>query len=222
VGGLSLLELNQLELEFLFTTRFELNVKVEELQRVGNSLLRFKDQKTRPIPQKQHQSSQVQTQSQLQSHALPTCPQPQNRAQHQQHDYGIGYKQQGQNEKHPHPPVSTMAATTAVNTTVAIIGSAAPTKAAGRFSIPSPTSPRPGPMSDRPKTASSTSLSSSSSFTVSTDGTRCDSADANQLQHPSAVQTQHASSGQSRGQLLSPPEEKRSWAEGDPVQATEE
>ncbi|KAF9169276.1 hypothetical protein BGX20_010531 [Mortierella sp. AD010] len=33
VGGLSLLELNQLELEFLFTTRFELNVKVEELQK---------------------------------------------------------------------------------------------------------------------------------------------------------------------------------------------
>ncbi|KAI8601115.1 cyclin PHO80-like protein, partial [Dissophora ornata] len=31
VGGLSLLELNQLELEFLFTTRFELNVRVEEL-----------------------------------------------------------------------------------------------------------------------------------------------------------------------------------------------
>ncbi|KAI9234286.1 MAG: cyclin-domain-containing protein, partial [Podila humilis] len=44
VGGLSLPELNQLELEFLFTTRFELNVKVDELQRVGNSLLRFKNQ----------------------------------------------------------------------------------------------------------------------------------------------------------------------------------
>ncbi|KAI8345994.1 cyclin-domain-containing protein, partial [Mortierella sp. GBAus27b] len=39
VGGLSLLELNRLELEFLFTIQFELDVKVEELQGVGNSLL---------------------------------------------------------------------------------------------------------------------------------------------------------------------------------------
>ncbi|OAQ28407.1 cyclin-related 2, partial [Linnemannia elongata AG-77] len=39
VGGLALPELNQLELEFLFTSKFELNVKVDELQRVGNSLL---------------------------------------------------------------------------------------------------------------------------------------------------------------------------------------
>ncbi|KAG0349114.1 hypothetical protein BG005_011159, partial [Podila minutissima] len=42
VGGLNLPELNQLELEFLFTSRFELNVKVDEIQRVGDSLLQFR------------------------------------------------------------------------------------------------------------------------------------------------------------------------------------
>ncbi|KAF9311029.1 hypothetical protein BG003_007843 [Podila horticola] len=42
VGGLNLPELNQLELEFLFTSRFELNVKVDEIQQVGDSLLLFR------------------------------------------------------------------------------------------------------------------------------------------------------------------------------------
>ncbi|KAF9296589.1 hypothetical protein BGZ88_012335 [Linnemannia elongata] len=54
VGGLSLPELNQLELEFLFTSKFELNVKVDELQRVGNSLLQFRDRHmlpSFPLPQ---------------------------------------------------------------------------------------------------------------------------------------------------------------------------
>ncbi|KAF9143814.1 hypothetical protein BGX30_014659 [Mortierella sp. GBA39] len=48
VGGLALPELNQLELEFLFTSKFELNVKVDELQRVGNSLLQFRDRHLLP------------------------------------------------------------------------------------------------------------------------------------------------------------------------------
>ncbi|KAG9065085.1 hypothetical protein KI688_002406 [Linnemannia hyalina] len=48
VGGLALPELNQLELEFLFTSKFELNVKVDELQRVGNSLLQFRDRHMLP------------------------------------------------------------------------------------------------------------------------------------------------------------------------------
>ncbi|KAG0380050.1 hypothetical protein BGX24_010364, partial [Mortierella sp. AD032] len=50
VGGLALPELNQLELEFLFTSKFELNVKVDELQRVGNSLLQFRDRHMFPSP----------------------------------------------------------------------------------------------------------------------------------------------------------------------------
>ncbi|KAF9906175.1 hypothetical protein EC991_000887 [Linnemannia zychae] len=50
VGGLALQELNQLELEFLFTSKFELNVKVDELQRAGNSLLQFRDRHMVPSP----------------------------------------------------------------------------------------------------------------------------------------------------------------------------
>ncbi|KAF9106417.1 hypothetical protein BGX29_009573 [Mortierella sp. GBA35] len=78
VGGLALLELNQLELEFLFTSKFELNVKVDELQRVGNSLLQFRDRhmiSSAPIVQHQlHQSQTItmmmrQQQQQLQFQA---------------------------------------------------------------------------------------------------------------------------------------------------------
>ncbi|KAG0340538.1 hypothetical protein BG000_011753 [Podila horticola] len=165
VGGLSLPELNQLELEFLFTTRFELNVKVDELQRVGNSLLRFENQETRPVAQ----------------NLATSLPQPQ-------------YQQ---------PRVSTSAASV-TNATVnsittessTIASTSAPTKT-DRFSIPSPTSPRHGPMSDRPQSPSSSSSSSTSVAPVPT---------------PRPVAN--------RGQLLSPPEEKRPWT--DDVQATEE
>ncbi|KAG0024758.1 hypothetical protein BGZ81_007604 [Podila clonocystis] len=169
VGGLSLPELNQLELEFLFTTRFELNVKVDELQRVGNSLLRHKNQETRPIAQ----------------NLAPQMPQPQ-------------YQQ---------PRVSTAAASatnatvnsvTTETSTIASTTSAQPTKS-GRFSIPSPTSPRNGPMSDRPQSSSSSSSSSSLTPVAPVPESR-----------PAA----------NRGQLLSPPEEKRPWT--DDVQATEE
>ncbi|KAG0027546.1 hypothetical protein BGZ82_008935 [Podila clonocystis] len=174
VGGLSLPELNQLELEFLFTTRFELNVKVDELQRVGNSLLRYKNQETRPVAQ----------------NLAPQMPQPQMpQPQCQQ------------------PRVSTAAASatnatvnsvTTETSTIASTTSAQPTKS-GRFSIPSPTSPRNGPMSDRPQSSSSSSLSSSLTPVAPVPESR-----------PAA----------NRGQLLSPPEEKRPWT--DDVQATEE
>ncbi|KAF8923941.1 hypothetical protein BGZ52_008965, partial [Haplosporangium bisporale] len=128
VGGLSLPELNQLELEFLFTTRFELNVKVDELQRVGNSLLRFKNQEARPIVE-----------------CLPS-QQPQL------------YQPQLHQPRVSTTAVSVTTATVNAVTTETTDTSASiqPTKT-GRFSIPSPTSPRNGPMSDRPQGSSSSS-----------------------------------------------------------------
>ncbi|KAI1321333.1 hypothetical protein EDD11_006670 [Mortierella claussenii] len=77
VGGLSLPELNQLELEFLFTTKFELNVKVDELQRVGNALLRFRErhmvrvhqvQQVQQLQMQQQQQEMLQRQLQRQYH----------------------------------------------------------------------------------------------------------------------------------------------------------
>ncbi|KAF9135605.1 hypothetical protein BGW39_001931 [Mortierella sp. 14UC] len=81
VGGLALQELNQLELEFLFTSKFELNVKVDELQRVANSLLLFRDRhmvpsSSLPIPNpvaiatplSQHQSQTTMTMMVRQQH----------------------------------------------------------------------------------------------------------------------------------------------------------
>ncbi|KAG0207259.1 hypothetical protein BGX28_001478 [Mortierella sp. GBA30] len=71
VGGLSLPELNQLELEFLFTTKFELNVKVDELQRVGNALLSFRDRQMVPVLlQEQLRRQQQHQQQQQQAHEL--------------------------------------------------------------------------------------------------------------------------------------------------------
>ncbi|KAF8935887.1 hypothetical protein BGZ58_004752 [Dissophora ornata] len=66
VGGLSLPELNQLELEFLFTTKFELNVKVEELQRVGNALFQFRGRHMARAVLLQHQLQQQTQQMQYQ------------------------------------------------------------------------------------------------------------------------------------------------------------
>ncbi|KAF8943200.1 hypothetical protein BGZ47_005699 [Haplosporangium gracile] len=73
VGGLALPELNQLELEFLFTSKFELNVKVDELQRVGNSLLQFRDRwmvPSLPFPFLQLQQSQTMTMMAMQRQQL--------------------------------------------------------------------------------------------------------------------------------------------------------
>ncbi|KAF9935246.1 hypothetical protein BGZ67_003464 [Mortierella alpina] len=114
VGGLSLLELNQLELEFLFTTRFELNVKVEEIQRKVS-----------------------------------------------------------------------------------------------RYWVPSPTSPKSGPMSDGQATSTSLSSTSTSITTIS----------ASERDESSSVSTTTVvvavESGTQRAQLLSPPEERQNWKGAD-------
>ncbi|KAF9432750.1 hypothetical protein BGZ76_010367 [Entomortierella beljakovae] len=93
VGGLSLQELNQLELEFLFTTKFELNVKVDELQRVGDALLQFRNlhmiksvQQQQKQQQHQHQmlqQLQFQQQQQLQNHIVQMQLQLQKHQQQQ-------------------------------------------------------------------------------------------------------------------------------------------
>ncbi|KAG0097722.1 hypothetical protein BGZ93_002114 [Podila epicladia] len=59
VGGLNLPELNQLELEFLFTSKFELNVKVDEIQRVGDSLLQFRAELVQQQQQQQMMMSRM-------------------------------------------------------------------------------------------------------------------------------------------------------------------
>ncbi|KAG0020679.1 hypothetical protein BGZ80_003793 [Entomortierella chlamydospora] len=190
VGGLSLLELNQLELEFLFTTRFELNVKVEELQKVGNSLLRFKNrelasQQTRP--QQQYRSTQLDLQrTSLHGNTINTTS-----CVSSQDSQGLQQKK-------------------------------------GRFSIPTPTSPRNGPMSDRTASTSSSSLpsissslssspspsSSSSSLAVTSTAATVSSPITTTVIVVSGDRVQHP-------QLLSPPEEKHRWAESE-VQVTEE
>ncbi|KAG0320255.1 hypothetical protein BGZ99_004637 [Dissophora globulifera] len=87
VGGLSLLELNQLELEFLFTTKFELNVKVNELQRVGNAILQFRDQYMSPhtaavSPQQEQQRPQVALAAAVKIQYQPQQPQLVQRIQY--------------------------------------------------------------------------------------------------------------------------------------------
>ncbi|KAF9186662.1 hypothetical protein BGZ51_009341 [Haplosporangium sp. Z 767] len=183
VGGLSLLELNQLELEFLFTTRFELNVKVEELQRVGNALLRFRQQLAMSVRQSRSQ---------------------------------VNLSQNG--------PLSTTTTTAIVNEDTAsnVINAAQANSndgkiqqgKAGRFSIPSPTSPKNGPMSDRamPSTSSASTLAHVATATASS--TSASQAD------PATVVIASGSMNQ-RAQLLSPPEEKQKWAESE-VQESEE
>ncbi|ORX46575.1 cyclin-domain-containing protein [Hesseltinella vesiculosa] len=63
VGGLPLLELNQLELEFLFLCDFQLHISVEDLQEYGNQLLK-------------HAMSKETTFSLAVEHCLPPSPQP--------------------------------------------------------------------------------------------------------------------------------------------------
>ncbi|KAF9203589.1 hypothetical protein BGZ49_006258 [Haplosporangium sp. Z 27] len=70
VGGLSLPELNQLELEFLFSTKFELNVKVDELQRVGDALLQFRNRHMIQAVHLQQQLQQQQLQEQQKQNLL--------------------------------------------------------------------------------------------------------------------------------------------------------
>ncbi|KAF9115257.1 hypothetical protein BGX27_008378 [Mortierella sp. AM989] len=180
VGGLSLLELNQLELEFLFTTRFELNVKVEELQRVGDSLLRFKSREL-IAP---HQAREQQQRASYHGNAINTA-------------------------------------------TVSDKDSQSLQQKKSRFSIPSPTSPRNGPMSDKAAlTSSSLPSTSSPSSTISNIATTAlTSTTATSIISASstgATTVVTASDGRAqRPQLLSPPEEKHRWADNDD-QVTEE
>ncbi|KAI1318308.1 hypothetical protein EDD11_006821 [Mortierella claussenii] len=194
VGGLSLLELNQLELEFLFTTRFELNVRVEELQRVGNALLRFKDREM--VPRQQDQA-QAQTLQQQQWQAdRPGCQELQTANAH----------------------LCTAAASAS---TEGDSGGHRQQQTSGRFSIPSPTSPRNGPMSDRPTlTLISSSVSSSCSI-ASVSSTVAASSSSSSGSNGTTVVVVSGARLQ-RTQLLSPPEEKHSWAESEGVQMTQD
>ncbi|KAG0210584.1 hypothetical protein BGX28_009220 [Mortierella sp. GBA30] len=183
VGGLSLLELNQLELEFLFTTRFELNVKVEELQRVGNALLKYKNIR----------SARAQRQQQAMATNQPKQQTPQasqaSQAVHKSHQSSHGHL---------------------INTTVTTdIANPSLQRKASRLWVPSPTSPKRGPMSDNsavsiPST-SSTSSSSSTSITAATP-TGGHEPNVGGTTVVVAIET-----GSQRAQLLSPPEEKQSW-----------
>ncbi|KAG0367200.1 hypothetical protein BGZ54_004233 [Gamsiella multidivaricata] len=195
VGGLSLLELNQLELEFLFTTRFELNVKVEELQKVGNALLRFKNHEM--IPEQPAQSLQNKHQAPLHGPQMRTP---------------IIVAANGHHSN----------VTTTATSEVTGHGGQSQQAKAGRFSIPSPTSPRNGPMSDR-AVLSATLCSSSASSTTTTSAlvsTAIASSDSVGNAHGATAVVASEASLQ-RPQLLSPPEEKHTWAETE-VQMTEE
>ncbi|KAF8961772.1 hypothetical protein BGZ46_001298 [Entomortierella lignicola] len=181
VGGLSLLELNQLELEFLFTTRFELNVKVEELQKVGNALLRYKNRElvsTQPTMQLQQQYNN--TLSELQRANL----------------HGN--------------TINTSAALSNKDTQIL-------QQKKGRFSIPSPTSPRAGPMSDKPPTTSSTSSllaatnTTAAVLTTATGASFLSTSNNDQTTTVVVVSEER----KQRPQLLSPPEEKHRWAESE-------
>ncbi|KAF9277949.1 hypothetical protein BGZ68_008897 [Mortierella alpina] len=115
VGGLSLPELNQLELEFLFTTKFELNVKVDELQRVGNALLSFRDRQMVPVlvqeqlrRQKQHELSvqlyiQQQQQQQQQQQCCQHVSQQQQQHLQQPHQHANSPQKQGVTYAIPSP-----------------------------------------------------------------------------------------------------------------------
>ncbi|KAF9953203.1 hypothetical protein BGZ72_005604 [Mortierella alpina] len=102
VGGLSLPELNQLELEFLFTTKFELNVKVDELQRVGNALLMFRDRQMVPVLLQEQLRRQQQHDLLVQLH----FQQQQQQQQHQGCQQVSLHQQQQQQQHHHHtsPP----------------------------------------------------------------------------------------------------------------------
>ncbi|KAF9285728.1 hypothetical protein BGZ68_003602 [Mortierella alpina] len=173
VGGLSLLELNQLELEFLFTTRFELNVKVEELQRVGNALLRFRN--ARAHPQRQRTAS-----AQLVQHK-PQAVQTVN-------------------------PISSDSGHI-INTTVTrVVATSTIHQKVSRYWVPSPTSPKSGPMSDRQATSASSSSSSTTITTISAS----ERGEGSSVNSTTTVVVA-VESGTQRAQLLSPPEEKQNW-----------
>ncbi|KAG0226149.1 hypothetical protein BGX31_007390 [Mortierella sp. GBA43] len=215
VGGLSLLELNRLELEFLFTIQFELDVKVEELQGVGNSLLRFKH---REVESFMSQSIQQQ--------------QPAS-----EYGYGYGYDQEEQETQEQqdqqqaagvvvstnhHHHNSVMETTKGTNITT---NGQSGQPNTGRYSIPSPTSPRGLLVRDGAAVAvtdlmhSSSSSARASPASVTTAATVASSTSAASTSGMTVVVVSESCS--QRPQLLSPPEEKEGWEETD-VQMIEE
>ncbi|KAF9964015.1 hypothetical protein BGZ70_007032 [Mortierella alpina] len=182
VGGLSLLELNQLELEFLFTTRFELNVKVEELQRVGNALLRFRNLR--------HARAQHQSQRTASTHLVQHTPQA---------TQTINGSDSGN----------------IINTTITSVTTSTIHQKVSRYWVPSPTSPKYGPMSDRQATSASLSSSSTSVTTISA-SERGEDPSVNPTTVVVAIE-----SGTQRAQLLSPPEEKQNWKGADIQESAE-
>ncbi|CAO3565953.1 unnamed protein product [Mortierella alpina] len=188
VGGLSLLELNQLELEFLFTTRFELNVKVEELQRVGNALLRFRNLRN---ARAQHQSQRTAS-THLDQHIQHT-PQATQSFSSSGSDSG-----------------------NIINTAItSVVATSAIHLKESRYWVPSPTSPKNGPMSDRQATSAPLSSSSTSVTTISASESGGDP-----RVNPTTVVVA-VESGTQRAQLLSPPEEKQNWKGADIQESAE-
>ncbi|KAF9986708.1 hypothetical protein BGZ75_001511 [Mortierella antarctica] len=123
VGGLSLPELNQLELEFLFTTKFELNVKVDELQRVGNTLLSFRDRQMVPVllqeqlrRQQQQQQQDLLVQLHFQKQQQQQCCQHVSQQQQQQ-------QQPQQQQQQPTNPSQKQGATYAIPSPITPTGS---------------------------------------------------------------------------------------------------
>ncbi|KAK3834868.1 MAG: hypothetical protein JOS17DRAFT_600151 [Linnemannia elongata] len=209
VGGLSLPELNQLELVFLFTTQFDLNVKEEELQRVGNALLRFKNRETATSDSK---VSLPAPPAAIAAQVVRTVVVVSNNSIHPNTVNGDG-----------HHILQTNATATTESSSEMIVDPRQQPPRAGRFSIPSPTSPKSGPMSDRgfpqkpipslPSSSTSSSSSSSSTATVSSTAIASLHTVSSSAGHSTTVV---ASGSRSQPpQLLSPPEEKcGGWAEG--------
>ncbi|KAF8945313.1 hypothetical protein BGZ47_002906 [Haplosporangium gracile] len=215
VGGLSLPELNQLELVFLFTTQFDLNVKEEELQRVGNALLRFKNREATtlvsqvPLPAPPTAIAAQVARTVVVVGGGTTHPNTINTAANSNAVNNDGYLTLKNN-----------ATATTESSSETVVDSRQQPSRAGRFSIPSPTSPKSGPMSDRgfpqkpiPSLPSSSSLSSSLTSTVSSTAIATFHTVSNSAGHSIAVVA--SGSHSQPPQLLSPPEERcGEWAKG--------
>ncbi|KAI9301047.1 hypothetical protein BJ944DRAFT_12247, partial [Cunninghamella echinulata] len=76
VGGLPLLELNQLELEFLFLCDFQLLVPLEDLQEYGNQLLQHAVHKSLPTPPTPTSSTSSLIISEIKGPSVPSSPIP--------------------------------------------------------------------------------------------------------------------------------------------------
>ncbi|KAF9544415.1 hypothetical protein EC957_012119 [Mortierella hygrophila] len=217
VGGLSLPELNQLELVFLFTTQFDLNVKEEELQRVGDALLKFKNRETTTSDS---QVSLPAPPAAIAAQVARTVVVVSNNANHPNTINTVANTNAVNGDGHPVLQTNVTAITK--SSSEMIVDPRQQPPRAGRFSIPSPTSPNSGPMSDRglpqkpipslPSSSTSSSSSSSSTSTASSTTTATLHSVSSSAGHSTTVV---ASGSRSQPpQLLSPPEEKCGrWAE---------